>query len=131
LIVSQEANDIASDFVREKIRATVKDEETAEKLIPSYPIFAKRPPLGHYYFETFNKPHVKLVDIKNNPIKEITETGVSLEKGEDYEFDMIIYAIGFDASTGAMATMDVRGTEDINIGEHWQKHLETFLVSGR
>jgi cyclohexanone monooxygenase len=129
LIVSQEANDIASDFVREKIRTTVKDEETAERLIPDYPLFAKRPPLGHYYFETFNKPHVKLVDIKNNAIREITETGVRLEGGEEYEFDIIIYAIGFDASTGAMSTIDVRGTEEISLGEHWNQHLETFLVS--
>jgi cyclohexanone monooxygenase len=129
LIVNQEANDVASDFIREKIRTTVKDEETAEKLIPDYPLFAKRPPLGHYYFETFNKPHVELVDIKNNAIQEITETGVRLEGGEEYEFDMIIYAIGFDASTGAMSTMDVRGTEEISLGEHWNQHLETFLVS--
>lgn len=113
LIVSQEANDIASDFVREKIRMTVKDEETAEKLVPDYPIFAKRPPLGHHYFEAFNNPKVKLISVKQDPIKEITEKGVLLESGDEREFDMIIYAIGFDASTGAMATMDVRGLEDI------------------
>ncbi|KAK5168117.1 uncharacterized protein LTR77_006685 [Saxophila tyrrhenica] len=127
LIVSQESNDVASDFVREKIRTTVKDEETAEKLVPDYPIFAKRPPLGHSYFETFNRPHVKLVSVRENGIDEITEKGVRLEDGEEYEFDVIIYAIGFDASTGALATMDVRANEDMTLGEHWSQQLETFL----
>ncbi|KAK3697390.1 hypothetical protein LTR37_017452 [Vermiconidia calcicola] len=133
LIVNQEANDIASEFVREKIRSAVRDEETAERLCPDYPIFAKRPPLGHYYLETFNKPHVRLVDVKNNPIEEITEKGLKTSKTDsvtgtdDYEFDMIIYAIGFDASTGAYTQMDIRGTEERSLGEHWAEYLETFL----
>ena len=127
LIVNQKANDIASDFVREKIRLTVKDEETAEKLVPDYAIFAKRPPLGHHYFETFNKPNVNLISIKSDPIQEITETGVKLESGDEREFDVIIYAIGFDASTGALSTMDVRANEDISLGEHWYEKLYSVL----
>lgn len=127
MIVNQKSNDFASDFVREKIRTTVRDEKTAEALVPDYAIFAKRPPLGHHYFETFNKPNVHLVSVKNNPIKEITEKGVLLEDGDEREFDMIIYAIGFDASTGPIANMDVRANETITLGEHWNKHLETFL----
>jgi cyclohexanone monooxygenase len=126
LIVNQEANDIASEFVKDKIRALVHDEKTAEDLIPDYALFAKRPPLGHYYFEAFNKPHVELVNVKNNPIQEITEKG--LRTGTDeYEFDMIIYAIGFDASTGAIANMELKGRDKQNLGDIWWKEgVETF-----
>lgn len=114
-MTSQKANDIASDFVRDKIRAVVHDEETAELLCPDHALMAKRPPLGHHYFETFNRKNVQLVSIKDNPIKEITETGVKLEKEDsragtdEFDFDIIIYAIGFDAVTGALVNMDVRG----------------------
>lgn len=112
--------------MRNKIRATVLDEKKAEILCPDYSIFAKRPPLGHFYFECFNKDHVDLVDIKNNEIEEITEKG--LRTGTDeYEFDMIIYAIGFDAATGALEYMDVRGRNNQSLGETWKKSLETFL----
>ena len=69
LITNQEANDIASEFVKDLIRAVVRDEKTAENLLPDYALFAKRPPLGHYYFETFNKPHVELVNVSRTRIK--------------------------------------------------------------
>lgn len=133
LLTSQQANAVASEFVREKIRSIVHDEETAELLCPDHALMAKRPPLGHYYFETYNKPHVSLVDIKNNPIKEITEKGLKLTEkdprsGQDeFEFDMIIYAIGFDAATGATTSMDLRGKDNRSLGEEWSKQLETFL----
>ena len=126
LIVNQKANDLASEFVKNKIRAIVNDEKTAELLCPTHSIFAKRPPLGHYYFEAFNKPNVELIDVKTSPIEEITEKGVRTTTGE-YEFDMIIYAIGFDASTGALANMDVRGKSGETLGAVWRKQLETFL----
>ena len=126
LIVNQEANDIASEFVKNKIRAIVLDEKTAENLVPDYSIFAKRPPLGHYYFETFNKPHVELVNVKNNPIQEITEKGIRTGTDE-YEFDLIIYAIGFDAVTGAISKIDLRGRNNENLGDLWWKDgVETF-----
>lgn len=133
LLTSQKANDVASEFVREKIRAIVQDEETAELLCPDHALMAKRPPLGHHYFETYNKPHVQLVNIRNNPIKEITEKGVMLTEKDprtdtdEFEFDMIIYAIGFDAATGATTNMDLRGKDNRSLGEEWSKHLETFL----
>lgn len=134
LLTNQKANDIASDFVKDKIYATVDDQETAELLCPDHALMAKRPPLGHYYYETFNKSNVQLIPVKENPIKEITETGIRLENadkrtetGPDYEFDMIIYAIGFDASTGALATMDVRGRDNRCLGDEWREHLETYL----
>ena len=126
LLTNQKANDIASEFCRNKIRAMVDDEETAEDLCPDYALMAKRPPLGHYYYETFNKPNVKLINVKKDPIHEITESGVRTGKGE-HEFDMIIYAIGFDAVTGALAAMDVRGRDDRSLNEEWLKNLETLL----
>ena len=129
LLISQKANNTAAEFVRNKIRAIVKDEETAELLCPHYPLLAKRPPLGHYYFETFNKPNVKLVDVESNPIEEITETGLRTGT-QEYKFDMIIYAIGFDAGTGALASMDVRGRSGESLAERWSKDLDTFLGVG-
>lgn len=133
MLTSQQANDTGSEFVRNKIRSIVKDEETAELLCPDHPIMAKRPPLGHHYFETFNKPNVTLVDIKKNPVKEITESGVALSTkdprtGKDaFDFDIIIYAVGFDASTGPLTRLEVRGKEDQTLGDHWSKSVDTYL----
>jgi hypothetical protein len=79
------------------------------------------------------RPHVTLIDVKSNPIEEITEVGVRLTErdrrtGKDeYEFDMVIYAVGFDVSTGPLTRLEVRGIEDQTLGEHWKKHLETYL----
>lgn len=107
LLTSQKANDIASDFVREKIRSIVADEDTAELLCPTHALMAKRPPLGHHYYEQFNKPHVTLVDVMKNPVKEITEKGVRLTEkdqradSDEFEFDIIVFACGFDVSRGS------------------------------
>lgn len=76
---------------------------------------ATGPPLGHGYIETFNKPNVNLIDIKSNAIP--TEHGLQLKNGEEYEFDMIICALGFDAATGALATMTVRANEGVSLSE--------------
>lgn len=133
LLTSQRANDIASDFLRDKIRSMVKDKETAELLCPDHALMAKRPPLGHHYFEAFNKSNVQLVSIADNPIKEVTEQGITLEKKDartnqdEFEFDVIIYAIGFDASTGPLSAIDVRGKDYQSLGELWKTDLQTFL----
>jgi cyclohexanone monooxygenase len=95
---------------------------------------AKRPPLGHHYFEAFNKSNVQLVSIRENPIKEVTDKGITLEKRDartnqdEYEFDVIIYAIGFDASTGPLSAIDVRGKDHTSLGELWKTQLQTFLA---
>ena len=134
LLTDQKANDTAADFLRDKIRSLVKDKETAKLLCPDHAVMAKRPPLGHHYFEAFNKPHVQLVSIRENPIKEVTEKGIILEKKdartnqEEYEFDVIIYAIGFDASTGPLSAIDVRGKDNKSLGELWKSQLQTFLA---
>ena len=86
-------NEVASEYVRKKIRAIVEDKEKAELLCPTYPIFSKRPPAGHDYYQIFNRSNVELVNIKDDPIEEITPKGVKL-RSKEYEFDMIIFALG-------------------------------------
>jgi len=126
LLTNDKSNEAAAAFVRNKIHTIVKDPKTADLLSPNYPLLAKRPPLGHFYYEAFNRPNVKLVDISNDPIQEITPQGIRTGTAE-YEFDTIIYAIGFDAGTGALIQMDVRGKNNRSLSEEWSKRLETYL----
>jgi cyclohexanone monooxygenase len=93
VLLSTGSNEATSEFVRNKIRAIVNDPKTADLLCPNYPIVSKRPPLGHSYYETFNRDNVKLVDVKSDPIVDITPTGLKTGSKE-YEFDMIIFALG-------------------------------------
>lgn len=124
ILTNKECNDLAAEFVRDKIRSIVQDQETAELLCPRHPVLSKRPPLGHHYYEVYNRVNVELVDIKNNPIQEITPTG--LRTGTtDYEFDMIIFAIGFDAITGTFAQIDFRGTDGQQLADQLNKRLAT------
>lgn len=130
---SEEVNETVAEFARQKIRAIVKDPKTAEALCPTgYPIGGKRPPLGHHYFETFNRENVSLVDISEDPITEITPAGLRTAS-RAYEFDVIIYATGFDAVTGALTAMDVRGRDGVSLREAWADGPRTYLgfaVSG-
>ncbi|KAI8937410.1 hypothetical protein NX059_005135 [Plenodomus lindquistii] len=132
LFTNQEANDIASQYLRDKIHAIVKDPETAEKLCPKYPFMSKRPPCGHFYYEAFNRPNVKLVDIRRDDIT-LYEKGIRTNSGAEYEFDIIIFALGFDAATGALSEMDVKGSQGKSLRHSWERKLETFagaLVPG-
>ena len=98
--MDREANALISDFVARKIRQRVKDPAVAEKLIPKNHGFGtRRLPLETHYYEVYNQPNVKLVDINETPIERITPAGIKTSDAE-YEFDMIIYATGFDAITG-------------------------------
>jgi cyclohexanone monooxygenase len=120
MLIDQRVNDAASEFVRRKIRTIVKDPVTAELLCPkTHPIGGKRPPLGNFYYEAYNRPNVSLVSVRDNPITEITPTGVRTAS-EEYEFDVIIYATGFDAITGPLAQMNVRGTDGRTIAGEWE-----------
>ena len=141
MLTDAKCNEVAAEFVRNKIRSIVKDKKTAELLCPNYTILSKRPPLGHYYFETFNRENVKLVDVKNDPIQDVTPNGLRTGTAE-YEFDMIIFAIGFDAITGTLAKIDLRGTDNQLLTEQLDKKMATaygitvegfpnlFLISG-
>jgi cyclohexanone monooxygenase len=126
LLVNEESNQIAAEFIRNKIRSIVRDPKTAELLCPNYPLFAKRPPLGHFYYETLNRDNVTLVDVKNNPIEEVAPSG--LRTGTDeYEFDIIIFAVGFDVGTGALSHIDLRGAGGQTIREKWAAGPRTHL----
>ena len=125
ILTDHESNAIVAEFVRKKIRAIVKDPKTADLLCPNYPLFAKRPPLGHFYFETFNRPNVNLVDVSQDPIEAMTPAGLRTRNHEYGDFDAVIYATGFDAGTGALVKIDIRGIDNQSIAETWRKSLKT------
>jgi len=135
LLASPESNQAAADFIIEKmIKAKVNDPEIADLLTPKgYPLFAKRPPLDHGYYETFNRDNVHLVDIKDRePIETITETGVRTSEHE-YEFDIIVLATGFNAYTGALEAMDIVGATGETLRDKWQDQSSSIMgvaVSG-
>lgn len=133
LFVSPESNEIASDYIRQKIRSIVRDQATAEMLCPKYPFLSKRPPCGHFYYEAFNRPNVDLIDISHDEI-ELYSRGIRSTSGQgQWEFDMIIFALGFDAATGALSEIDVRGKEGQSLGDLWARDVRTFagvLVPG-
>ena len=128
LLTNKAANDTAADFVRNKIRQIVKDPETAEALCPNdHPIGTKRLILDTNYYQTYNLPHVKLVNIRKNPIEEITEWGIKTSDGKAYEIDAIVFATGFDAMTGAMKEIDIKGKGGLSIDEKWKDGPQTYL----
>ena len=127
LLTDQKANDTAAEFVREKIRARVDAPETAAKLIPNgHPIFTKRPCVDTGYFETFNRDNVTLVDLREEPLETVTETGIRAG-GKDYAFDILVLAIGFDAMTGALCNIDIRGRGGVSLRGQWADGPGTYL----
>ena len=111
--VNPESNEIVAEMIREKVRSIVTDAETAESLCAKdYYFGTKRPCLDTGYFETYNLPHVRLVDLRKDPIKTITETGIDTV-GDSLEFDAIVYATGFDAMTGALVSVDITGRDGV------------------
>jgi cation diffusion facilitator CzcD-associated flavoprotein CzcO len=130
LVVDEKANETAAEFVRSKIREIVKDPKVAEMLSPrDYPLGGKRLPAGHSYFEAFNRDNVTLVDIKASPIEEVTETGIRTAT-DDYELDMIVFATGFDAFTGALTRVDIRGVDGASLKDKWQDGPRTLFGLG-
>lgn len=129
LLVNAESNFAAAEFIRNKIRAIVKDPAVAEMLCPNYPFAAKRPPLGNFYFEAFNRDNVTLIDVSNDPIEAITPTGVKT-RDREFEFDILVFALGFDAVTGALTQMDVHGKDGATIKDKWEAGVQTYLGIG-
>jgi cation diffusion facilitator CzcD-associated flavoprotein CzcO len=127
VLVNQEANATITEFMRRKIRARVKDPKVAEKLIPTNHGFGtRRVPLESGYYEVYNQANVRLVDIRETPIERITPAGVKTSDAE-YEADMIIYATGFDAITGAFDRIDVRGVGGRRLRDKWADGPRTYL----
>ncbi len=128
LIRNQEANDTAAEFVRDRIREKVKDPATAEKLSPyDHPLGTKRICVDTDYYETFNQENVSLVDVRESPIEEITPNGLRTRDGQEYELDAIVFATGFNAMTGALLNIDIRGKGGRVLEEKWKDGPRTYL----
>ena len=127
LALDKAANDTAADFVREKIAEIVRDPQTAKLLQPdNHPIGSKRICVDTEYYATFNRPNVTLVDIKSNPIEEILPNAVRT-RAKDYEVDALVLATGFDAMTGSVARIDIRGRNGQTLNQKWAEGPKTYL----
>ena len=128
LLVNKESNDTAAEFVRQKIRAIVRNPATAELLAPKdHPIGTKRLCLDTNYYETYNRNNVALVDVRSDPIQEITATGLRTREREYGPFDAIAFATGFDAMTGALREIDIRVEGGPALADEWEAGPRTNL----
>jgi cation diffusion facilitator CzcD-associated flavoprotein CzcO len=109
---------LAATLYGEAVARIVKDPETAASLVPDYPFACKRPIIDQGYYQTFNRDNVTLIDLRKTPIREVTATGIRTESGP-FDLDVIIYATGFDAMTGALSRIDIRGRAGVSLGEFW------------
>jgi cation diffusion facilitator CzcD-associated flavoprotein CzcO len=120
LLTNEETNELVAEFFRKKIREVVNDPAIAKSLTPTdHPYGTKRPPIDTGYYEAYNRDNVSLVDVSNSPIVAITPHGLRTADAE-YEFDIIIFATGFDAMTGALLKIDIRGTGGQSLAEKWE-----------
>ncbi|MBV8236380.1 MAG: NAD(P)/FAD-dependent oxidoreductase [Acidimicrobiia bacterium] len=127
LLFNKDSNETAAEFIRSKIRQIVTDPAVAEKLVPKdYPYGTKRPPIDTDYYQTFNRPNVTLVDLRETPITEIVPAGIRTT-GADYDLDVIVFATGFDAVTGSLRKIDVRGSHGLTLADKWESGPRTYL----
>jgi cation diffusion facilitator CzcD-associated flavoprotein CzcO len=127
ILTDREANRLMSDFLARKIRSRVKDPAVADKLVPKTHGFGtRRVPLESGYFEVYNQPNVELVDLSETPIESVTPKGIRTTDKER-EFDMIVYATGFDAITGAFDRIDIRGVDGVSLKDKWADGPTTLL----
>ena len=127
LVRDERINQVAADFVRARIAEIVTDPAVAEKLTPrDFPLATKRACVDTDYYAVFNRDNVALVDLRETPIVEITPTGVKTTEA-DYPVDIIVSALGFDAMTGALARIDIRGRDDLSLREAWAEGPKTYL----
>ena len=127
LYVNEDANATAAEFVRDRIREIVKDPVTAEALCPdSHPIGTKRLCVDTHYYETYNRDNVSLVDLRKESIVEVIPAGLRTDRAE-YELDSIVFATGYDAMTGTLAKIDIRGRDGMRLKEKWAEGPRTYL----
>jgi cyclohexanone monooxygenase len=127
LLTNREANETAAEFLRQKIRGIVHDPDTAETLSPrTYPIGTKRICVDTGYYATFNQPHVRLVDLRKTPITEVIPEGVRTGC-ETFPLDCLVFATGFDAMTGALDRIDIRGRHDQTLRDAWAEGPRSYL----
>ncbi|MGE2712713.1 flavin-containing monooxygenase [Mycolicibacterium litorale] len=113
-----EANRMAAELYGEAVARIVRDPQTAAALVPTHPFACKRPIIDQGYYETFNRDNVTLVDLRRGGIRSVTPTGIDTEQGH-HELDVIVYATGFDAMTGALSRIDVRGRDGVLLRDVW------------
>jgi len=127
ILIDPVANETAAEFIRDKIRAIVADPEVAETLCPrTFPVGTKRMCLDTGYYETFNRPNVHLVDLRKTPLVEFTEAGIRTTAAK-YEVDAIVFATGFDALTGALTAIDIRGRNGDSLASQWFAGPRNYL----
>jgi cyclohexanone monooxygenase len=127
LLTDKAANDTAAEFFRAKIRAIVRDPAVAEALVPrDYPIGTKRLCVDTNYYDTFNRDNVTLIDIRENPIEGLTPRGVQTRDAY-YAVDSLVFATGFDAMTGALLNIDIRGRAGESLRQKWESGPRTYL----
>ena len=127
LQVEQAANDEVSNYIRDRIRSTVQDPQTAEDLLPNdYPYGTKRPCIDTNYYETFNRDNVSLINLRRTPIETIIEDGIRTSEGTK-TFDAIVYATGFDAMTGPLMRVDIRGRGGRKLQNCWSDGPRSYL----
>jgi cyclohexanone monooxygenase len=127
LLTSKAANDTAAEFFRAKIRAIVRDAGVAETLTPqNYPVGTKRLCVDTNYYQTFNRDNVTLVDLRKSPIEAVTPRGLRTRE-RTYEVDSLVFAIGFDAMTGALLSIDIRGRDGQTLQQKWAEGPRTYL----
>lgn len=126
LIVDPRSNELVAEFVRGKIRSIVRDPDTARRLSPTYPLGCKRLCIGTHYYETYNRPNVRLVDVARQAIERVTRTGVRVD-GREFPLDALVLATGFDAITGALTRIDLRGRGGATIQQKWHAGPLNYL----
>jgi len=126
LMLNPDSNDTAAEFTRAKIREIVDDPAVAEALLPGNIIGAKRLCVDTGYYATYNRPNVALVDVRDQPIEAITATGIRA-RGQDFDLDAIVFATGFDAMTGALLKIDIRGRGGLALADKWADGPRTYL----
>jgi cyclohexanone monooxygenase len=126
VLTNRDSNQIYMDFLRRKVHEIVHDPKIADRLLPKEPIGSKRPPLEHGYYAAFNRDNVGLVDMKETPIEAITPRGIRTCERE-YEVDIILFATGFDAFTGSLLDIDIRGRDGQALRHKWSTRIDNYL----
>ena len=129
LALDQRANETAAEFVRSKIRVTVRDPKVAALLSPANTLGCKRLCIDTGYWETFNRPNVTLVDISSSPIEALTASGIRVG-GREHEVDAIVFATGFDAMTGTLLRIDIRNGDGLSLRDAWDEGPRSYLGLG-
>ncbi|KAG6906927.1 hypothetical protein DXG01_011353 [Tephrocybe rancida] len=130
VFTDEKANDVAYEFWRKKVLERLRDPEMQRKLAPEkapHPFGTKRPSLEQTFYEVFNQPNVALVDLKENPIVEVTPKGVKTQDGVEHELDVLVLATGFDAVTGSISQIGIKGVDGTPIKDKWANGLSTYL----